>query len=187
MDYNKSRRLFILNYKKLSQFRRGVLGFPVITWFTDPLGEMSTGSCPIFLLSQYKVWCLISKVLGVSYARYLAGGLGDKLRVFFLSSNSCVSFMIPLKPHFLHQVFNHPNMWRFLLCIPILSPIPFIYYVSFTALMVIYCYVCALSALLESKHFKGRNCILFARHLLLRLINVLTITGRHKKKHISIL
>lgn len=106
---------------------------PVITWFTDPLGEMCTGSCLIFLLLQYKVWCLISKVLGVSYARHLAGGLGDKLRVFFLSSNCCVSFMIPLKPCFLHQVFNHPNMWRFLLCIPILFPH------SIHLLYVIYC------------------------------------------------
>lgn len=61
------------------------------------------------------------------------------------------------------------------------SPIPFIGYVSFTALMVIYFYVHALSALLVSKHFKGRNYVLFAQHLLLRKINVLTITGRHKK------
>lgn len=47
--------------------------------------------------------------------------------------------------------------------------------------MVIYFYVHALSALLVSKHFKGRNYVLLAQHLLLRKINVLTITGRHKK------
>lgn len=121
----------VLDYNKPFQFRRGVFGF---LGTCDNMIYSSTGwdvHCELFQLSYYSTWS--QRCWVYSYVRHLAGGLGDKLRVFLLSSNSCISFMISLKPCSLHQVFSHPNMWRFLLWVPVLFPL------SIHLLCVIYC------------------------------------------------